>query len=252
MTTSIEDMTTNVRTRLGEPRAQAPTDLQVLNQVCSHTRNVLRLRRATGNPWNFNDLILDVQPGTSTYTISASDFGQPLAVLTWAPQVTTWVPRMIRMFEPQNFYVDYNNFPNLAGWNNWPWDGSNCTADRCSFSWRANIAYVEILPVPQLPASYKVRYLQSANGVNTAALTSSPLNNEDSDIVELRSALSLLPLTEWAASEDEGVRMNAEKRKDLFVTLDRDATEATRLMDANLRQPSGPRIYDRWQGSIVG
>jgi len=250
---SIQDLTSNVRLRLGDPRAQAPNDQAVLNAVCSQIRSLLRYRRLTGNPWNFNDLVVQVTPNVDTYQIAQPDFGQPLAVITYAPTVSTWIPRLIRIFEPQNLVLDIPTLPNSVAANAYiPWDGSNCTAQRVAFYWRDNNAYIQFWPTPTLQAFYKVRYLQNADGVNSMSLSASPLPSEDDDLLELRAAVSLLPISEWMSPETpEGVRYNAERRKDLAVTLANDERDAQALFEAQMRAPTGPRIYQRFNPTSV-
>jgi hypothetical protein len=101
-------------------------------------------------------------------------------------------------------------------------------------------------------ASYKIRYLQSANGVNSAALTSSPLTNEDADLCEVRSALGLLALTEWSdSSAKDGRDYNAERRRDLSATLQGEEAELRRQFEASQLITTGPRVYERWN-NITG
>src|SRR5215831_12317689 len=193
MPISIQDMTTNVRLRLGDPRAQAPNDQAVLNQVCSQVRNLKRFKRVTGNAWDFNDTTIQVVANVDTYAITPSDFGQALAVTTFDPNNPAWIPRLIKIYEPQNLVLDIPAYTNKnASWYYLPWDGSNCTAQRCAFYWRDNQAYIQFWPLPQLPCQYQIRYLQSAVGVNSMPLTQAPLIDDEADLAEIRAAVSLL------------------------------------------------------------
>lgn len=250
---TIDDMTENVRLRMGDPRAQAPNDQAVLNQVCSQIRILLRHRRATGNPWNFNDLIVNVVPNVATYAITASDFGQPLAVTTYDPTNPVWIPRLVKIYEPQNLILHIPEIPNQYAANNYiPYDGSWCTAQRAAFYWRDNQAFIELWPTPLQGAAYKVRYLQNADGVSSMSLAQSPLPAEDSDLVELRAALGLLAISEWyEPSSKDGRTANAEKRRDLLVTLQGDEREARRQFEAAMQQTTGPRMYSRYDPTTV-
>lgn len=238
--------------RLGYPRAQAPDDGAVLNQNCFHIRSLKRFRRATGNPFDFNDLIVQVAPGNDTYQITATDFAQPLAVITYDPSNPVWIPRLVKIFEPQNLVYNIPEIPNsYASYAYLPYDNSNCTAQRAAFYSRDNQWFVQFWPLPQLNAQYRVRYLQNSNAVATGALTTSPLPDEDCDLVEIRSALSLLALAEWYdPSNKDGRAANAEKRKDLMVTLQNDEQEAFALFEALVRTPTGPRLYQRVDFSV--
>ncbi len=243
-------MCSSVRTRLGFPRAQTPNDAQLLNQICTELRIVKRHQSNTSNPWNLNDYIVDVQPNEGTYLIAASDFGVPLAVLSWAPDVPTWIARLIPIMQPQNMVFDYAQ-PNNAALYYAAWDGSNCTATRCAFYRRNNLAYIEFLPVPQQIASYKIRFLQSGNNINQMSLSESPVTNEDADIVEVRTALALLSTTEWQANDNkDGRAANAEKRKDLFTTLTVSERELRRQFDAAQLQTQGDRLTMRYNPTV--
>lgn len=250
---TIDEMCESVRLRLGDPRAQSPNDQAVLNAVCSQVRNSLRFRRLTGNPWNFNDLIVQLIPNVDTYAINATDFGQPLAVLSWDPTNPIWVPRLIKIYEPQNLILNIPAYPNAYASNAYiPFDGSQVTTQRVAFYWRDNQAYIQVWPLPNMNAQLKVRYLQNADGVATASLATSPLPSEDDDLVELRAATSLLPLAEWyEPTTKDGRTANAEKRKDLAVTLANDERVARELFEASMRITTGPRIYERWNPTTI-
>jgi hypothetical protein len=251
---TTDEMCENVRLRLGDPRAQAPNDQAVLNQVCSQVRTLLRHKRATGNPWDFNDLIIQVQPNNATYAISQPDFGQALAVITHDPTNPVWIPRLVKIYEPQNLVLNIPALSNqYASWSYLPYDNSNCTAQRVAFYWRANVAYAEFWPLPMQSAQYKVRYLQNVAGqVDQQALSSSPLPNEDCDLAELRAALGLLAISEWyEPSSKDGRAANAERRRDLLVTLRVDELEARRQFEVAARITTGPRQYERWNPTTV-
>jgi len=249
---TLDEMVNNVFLRLGDPRSNRPGYFQVLNTVCTNVRTIKRHQHNTSNLWNYSDTIIQVVTSQPTYQITAADFGTPLSVITWAPNVPTWISRPVYIYEPQNLDYAWGLPQNAAAWF-LPYDGSNCTAQRCSFQWQGNVASVTFLPTPMTPCQYKIRYLQSANGVNTAALTSSPLTNEDADLAETRSALGLLPLTEWNdPSTKDGRAYNAERRKDLATTLQGEEAELRRQFEAAQLTPNGPRIYNRWSETVVG
>lgn len=251
---NLYEMCSNTRLRLGDPRANRPGDFQLLNQVCTQVRTLHRHKRNTSNPWNFNDLVIDVTPNQATYQINQADFGTPLAVLSYAPQLPTWIPRLIPFFTPQNMPFDWALPNQLAAWGYLPPDGSQCTAMRCAFFWRDNLAFIEFQPLPQLQASYKVRYLQNVAGqVGQMALTQEPLPNEDCDLAETRAALALLPVSEWWSGDtQEGRVVNAERRRDLAVSLSAEERELTRQFEAAQLVTTGPRMTQRWSGTIVG
>lgn len=249
---SILEMCDNVLVRLGDPRANRPNVAQVLNQVCTQVRTVLRHQRNTSNPWNLNDTVITVVPNEATYQITVANFGTALAVLSYDPTNPAWIPRLIPFFEPQNMEYDWGVAQNMAG-AFIPYDGSNCTAQRCAFYRRNNIPYIEFNPLPLLTAQYKIRFLVSANGVGDMALAQSPVQNEDCDLVEVRSSLALLAITEWESPESkDGRSINAERRRDLSQTLQGEEAELRRQFEAASLITTGPRIKNRWSGSVVG
>lgn len=241
---NLNDLMTNVRLRLGDPRSNRPGDFQLLNAICTQIRTVKRHQRNTSNPWSFEDCLIDITPNEVVYRINQNDFGTPLAVLSWAPQLTSWIPRLIPFVQPQNMAFEWG-LPNSGAAAYYPGDGSNCTVMRCAFYWRSNVPYIEILPVPLLQCQLKVRYLTSANGVNDSALTETLVSNEDADLCEVRAALSLLATTEWNSPDGNGRSYNAERRKDLSATLQGEEAELRRQFEAAQLITTGPRMTHR-------
>lgn len=244
-----------VRVRLGDPCAQSPGDAQLLQQVCTQTRTILRSKRNSGNPWNYADTTIQTQPNVSTYAINVPDFGTPLAVLTKDDfNNPAFVVRRIPFYTSQDLFFSYDLPANAGVWTPW-WNGydPNHAALRCAITWRNNVPTIEFLPVGNQAATYVVRYLQSASGVDQMALTAEPVPAEDCDLIEVRAAQSLLGLTEWTdASTKEGRERNAEKRKDLFVTLAHDEQLAFEQFNAANLLGSGPQVHQRWTGCLDG
>jgi hypothetical protein len=248
---NIYQMCTNTRLRLGEPRPNRTGDALLLQQICSHIRNLLRQKQNTGNVWNFNDVPVDVTANQDTYVINVPDFGTPLAVYTSDPGNQNHITRLIPFFSPQNIFYNYGLPANFGAYliNA---DGSFNTALRCSFSWRNNQTYIQFLPLPKLACTYIVRYLMNADGVHDMALTQEPVEDADSDLVEIRSAKSLLSNSEWmAADTGDGRAYNSDKRKELLITLRDDELLAQRQFDAAQLLTTGPRIHTRMDFSTV-
>ncbi len=247
---SIYDLMSNVLLRLGDPRSSAPGDAQLLQHVSSQTRTILRSKRNSGNPWNYADTDVITVPNEALCRINALDFGTPLACLTVNDmQNPNFVVRRIPFFLPADISTMEYGLPENAG----QWIGyyspsdPNHAALRCSFTWRSNVPYVEFLPVGYQQATYRIRYLQSASGVDSMALTQEPVTPEDSDIIEIRAAKSLLPLTQW---EGNNPAANATKRKELFVSLSGDEALAFEQFNAANLVTSGPSTHPRWYGAV--
>lgn len=240
----------NVVLRLGSPRSQTPSQHNLLQQVTTHVGTLLRQKRNVGVAWNYADTTVTVQPQETTYQLNVSDFGTPLAVLTVNDfQDPNFVVRRIPIFNPADTYFDYNLPENAGAWVNSlsAFDPNHC-ALRCTFTWRNNIPYIQLIPAGNQQATYAIRYLQSASGIQSAALTSLPLVGEDCDLVEIRAAMSLLPIATWEGLDE---RANAAKRKELFVSLSEDQRLAKEQFDIAQRITKAPSTSVRWT-SVVG
>lgn len=249
---SIYEMMQAVRLRLGESRVNGPGEALLLQQVCSHTRTLLRAKQNVGNPWNFADTLVDVEQGEDTYLLNVPSFGTPLAVLTRDDANPQHVVRMIPFFSPQNLYYNYALPNNIGAYYVNYYDGSTHSALRCSFFWKANQPYIQFNPIPYAAAQYQIRFLTSANGVDDMALTQDPVQAEDCDLIEIRAAKSLLSNTEWMAPDSpDGRAYNADKRKELIVTLRDDEALAKEQFDAANFTVAGPRIHTRFDMTSV-
>lgn len=247
MARNFYDMCSNARTRLGDPRAQTPNDSQLLQQCCSHVRTIKRAKRNVSNPWEFGETVVEITPGEGVYQITDASFGIPLCVQS-VPQNENDTPRLIPFYCPQNLAFSWGLPQNAGSWGLANWGISNANALRCAIYWTNKLPYIQFEPIPQLsPAAYLVKFLQSANLVGIQALTVEPLPDEDCDLVECRMAKSLLGLAEWeSSSSKEGRAINAEKRKDLMVTLSGDEHLAYEQFLISNRITTGPVLHNRW------
>lgn len=241
---NISQMMDNVLVRLGDPRAQTPNEMQLLHQTCSHIRTLLRSKQNVSMPWNFAETFVEITPGEDTYQITEANFGTPLVVTT-VPLNDAQIVRIIPFTCPQNLNYSWGYSQAAAAWISAVWiDGSNCNAARCTIFWQNNQAFIRFLPTPVLsPATYKIQFLESASSVGVESLNSSPLVDQDCDLVEIRAAKSLLSMTEWEGAD---TKRNAEKRKDLFVTLADDERLAYEQFLIADRIYTGPKITNRW------
>lgn len=241
----------NVRLRLDDPRAQKPGELQLLHQVSSQTRTVLRAKRNSGNPWNYAETTIETSPDESLYQISATNFGTPLAVITVNDYAdTNFQARRIPFYVGADFSTMEYALPANAGqYFGGVGNDFNHVALRANITWRSNVPYIELLPVGGVQATYAIKYLENANGTYDAALTTSPVPAEDADLVECRAAKALLPLTEWEGNNDE---KNRAKRRELYVSISDDERLAWEQFNASNLVTTGPTVKPRWSGSIVG
>lgn len=236
----------NVRLRLGEPRANKPGYALLLQQVSSHTRTVKRHKQNTGNAWDYNDVEIDVEQDEDTYLINRPDFGTPLVLITRDDSNPQHIVRVIDYYAPQNIFYNYS-LPGNIGSYVVNLDGSFHSAMRYTVFRKSNQVYLQILPKPALACTYVLRYVLSANGVDGMALTQDPVEAADADLIEIRSAKSLLSNSEWMAGDSvEGRAYNADKRKELIVTLRDDEALAQRQFEAAQLIQVGPRVHTRY------
>lgn len=212
----------------------------------------MRAKRNSGNPWNYADVSVVTQPNEPLYQINALDFGTPLAVITSNDfQNPNFVVRRIPFYLAADIATTEYGLPENAG-QTFPYYSPydpNHVALRCNITWRDNNPFIEFIPTGNQQATYVIRYLQSASGVDQMALSQTAVPAEDSDLIILRAAKSLLPHAEW----DAGTAVsNAAKRKDLFTTLSGDEQLAREQFDANNLVVGGPRVSVRWQGALSG
>lgn len=253
MARNISDMIGNVGRRLGSPRAQSPSDDTALLHIFSQVRTLLRAKQNVSVQWNYGETFVDITPDEATYQITDASFGTPLVVTT-VPQSASDIVRIVPFYCPQNLEYSWGYPQNAGSWNLWAYSTSNCNAARCAIFWQNNLPYIRFEPIPALsPASYKIAFLANANQVGQLALTATPLMDQDCDLVEIRAARSLLAVSEWdAATTPAGRATNAEKRKDLFVTLANDDKLAyEQFLIGNRISTGGNRISNRWSSVEV-
>lgn len=240
----------NVLLRLDDPRAQHPSAFPLLHQVCSQTRTVLRAKRNSGNPWNWADTNIETSPEEGLYQITAPDFGTPLAVLTSNDYAdTNFVVRRIPFYLSADLFADYSLPQNAGMYTGGFWNDINHVAERCCITWRDNVPYIQFIPVGNSQATYTIRYLKSASGVVDMSLATSPVPAEDADLIEIRAAKSLLPVTQWEGKDDVA---NQAKRINLFNSLRDDERLAFEQFNAANLVTGGIGIKNRWSGSVVG
>lgn len=236
---SIYQLMSNTRRRLRTPRAQRPSDAEVLQQVCSHTQNLANHLQNTGNAWDFHDTVIGVVPSVDTYQIGVNNFGKPLAVLT-SDSNPAHFQRIIPFYCPQNLVFDWG-LPQNWGAYTVSYDGSNHTAQRCAFFWRSGVPYIQFQPIPLLSCQYLVRYSVGA-WVDAASLSQEPSLPQYHDLIECRAARSLLPFTEW----DDDESRNQNRRKELALTLTADGGMFARQFEAGALTQTGPVLTNRW------
>ena len=216
---SIETMQANVLLRLGEPVEQKPSDRIVLLNLSTQIQSYINEANLSAKPWVVAELDLNVSPNTEDYPIPATDFGKPLMVRTvWASN-PAHIERTVDFFELQDLNFDWN-LPKNFGNTFFNLDGSPHTALRMAFFRKSGLdqAYVRVLPVPQLAATYQILYQIGKYGEEQAVETV-PVLPQHHALIEVRTAISLLPMAQWS---DDAAK-DSSKRGELAMSLKNDA-----------------------------
>jgi hypothetical protein len=208
----------NVRVRLGHPRAQSPSAHDILLNLSTQIQRYLNELALSGRTWAVDEVPLVVGAGQEDYPITATNFGRPLQVRTVYSANPSYIERDVE-------------FDELADMNyNWPYpknlgslitnvDGSPNTAMRMAFYRRGGLdqAYVRVTPIPAATATYQILY-QVGSFADSAALATVPVLPEHHALLEIRTAISLLPLAEWS----DDAKVNASKQQALALSLSND------------------------------
>jgi hypothetical protein len=209
-------MLDNVRTRLGDCRAQKPSDRQLLLLLSTELQAFLNELAISNRPWAVDEVQLVVTSGTEDYAVATgSNFGKPIRVRTVYPSNPSYISHDVEFFELTDTNFDWElpqNFGSLM----YNIDGSPNTAMRMAFFRKSGLdqVYVRVVPVPQATATYQILYQVGVFG-ETAALADVPALPEHHQMIELRTALAALPMTEWY---DESP-LNSTTRKEFAAAI---------------------------------
>lgn len=218
---TLSDIAQSTRLRLGEPRAQKPSARAVLQAVVTKTQSKINQLGESGQPWAIDELYLNVVANQSDYLLPVTPyFGKVLQVLTYYPQNLGIPQRYVEFTQINDMNYDWGLPLNVASY--MFTDGSPNTAMRIGFYRKGgedNI-WCRVLPMPMLSAQYLVTY-SVGNWADDAGLDASPVLNQFHHLIEVQSALSLLPNCEWFDDE----KMNDSRRSNLSKSLAYDETE---------------------------
>lgn len=233
---SLQNMMVNVRGRLGEPHAQHPSNHQVLLALSTHIQRYCNRLNLTGRPWAVDECSLLAVAGQEDYPVTATNFGRPIQVRTVYPANPSHIERDIDFFELGDVNFDWP-FPRDFGALSFNPDGSPHTAQRMAFFRRGgqNQCYVRLIPIPQQSAQYQILYTVGVLG--DTALATVPVLPEHHALIEIRTAISLLPQTQWVDDN----RANSDTRREYAAALKNDEVELTRDFELYISSTSGNR-----------
>jgi hypothetical protein len=256
---TLDEITSNVRTVLGDPQAQHPGLRQVFKHVLNHTQSLYNHLNNTNKAWATVEIPLQAQANKSDYTINAQNWGRALLVYTEDQSTPGHWERTVPFFNAQNLNLAYDGPRDGANWFGGFLDGSNHTALGIAFLREPSgqVVKARIRPVPQAPATYRIIYAVGP-WAESAALDSSPVLAEHHHLIETRAAIACLPdarwwLTDAAIGSDEWKAVeaaNADQRKTRMLTLGKDEVRYTRDFELYVSSLNGARISFRHYSSI--
>jgi hypothetical protein len=219
---NFRGLLSNVRIRLDHPRAQRPSDRDLLLHLSTAIQNLLIEANLRGRYWAVDETELVVTPNTTEYLIGVEGFGKPLEVRSINSPNSPYIDYDVEFSElgDLGFGWDYPNNYGLSGGNG----GALHNAHRIAFYHKQGNVYARVMPTPGQSARYRIIYQIGLFG-STIPLDEELLFPEHSALVELRTAISALPSSEW--HDDRAV--NSDKRKELALTLSKDEAKSDTL-----------------------
>lgn len=212
---SINESLSRIAELLDYPMNNTPSLHRRYGALLRHLQNRFNELNNTSSPWAYSTENISVVADTDTYTLTSTNFGKPLSVVTYSTDdghIETRIP----FFEVQNLTFDWGQ-PRNAASGYWQLDSSNTfSAERVAFYRDAgtNTVKVKFGPLPKATATYTVLY-SIGDWTDDVALTATPLLSEHHSVFEIPAALSLLPSSKW--TQDEAA--NIEKRKELAAAM---------------------------------
>lgn len=235
---TLSDMLENVRVvHLGEPRAQRPSNYQVLKKLSISIQRYINRLSLSERSWAVDETSLTVTTGTEDYPIAATNFGRPIQVRTVWPSNPSHIERDIAFFELGDINFDWP-FPKNVGALLFSPDGSPHTAERMAFFRKSGVdqAYVRVQPIPQLTATYQILY-QIGNYADSAALAAVPVLPQHHALIEVRTAISLLPITNWT----DDPKADSLMREQLAMQLKNDEAGLSQDFESYIRSVGAKR-----------
>lgn len=229
MATLLEQCS-NVRRSLGDALPMNPSLSQTWQAVIRQGQSFYNQLNNTSAAWATGEIQLTVQANVSDYQINAPNWGKCMLVSTVDAGNPGHWERWVPFYEPQNLLLAYDGPRDGANWFQGWIDGSQHTALGIAFLRQGNAIIARIRPVPQASATYNILY-SIGNWAANAALGSIPVLPEHHQLIEIKAALSLLPLTEWwsvdpMADNAEQVFEATRRRREQFErALIRDAAQ---------------------------
>jgi hypothetical protein len=181
-----------------------------------------------GNNWAVDETVLTITPNVAEYTLPVEGFGKPIEVLAINPADPAYVNRPVDFFELGDLNYDWDMPANFGqAWGGI--DGSPHSTQRIAFYRKNGNVKARVLPAPGQAAQFRVLYQVGVFG-ETTPLDEDVLMPEHHALIEVRTALAVLPHCEWFDQEDSNVRRRTELKASL---MDQEA-QLARVFRANI------------------
>lgn len=208
---NINESISRVRELLNYPQVNTPSIHRIYGAVIRHLQHRFNELNNTGQAWAYATENVSAVANTDTYTLTATNFGKPLSVVTYSTD-DSHIERQVPFFEVQNLTFNWDYPRNIAS-GFWQYDfdvNSAHSASRAAFYRDAGTNTVKLIlrPLPKAAATYTVMY-SIGDWTDDVALTSTPLLTEHHSVFEIPAAIALLPSSKW--SKDEESNMNQRK-----------------------------------------
>lgn len=213
---SINESVSRVRELLDYPRENAPALHRIYGAIIRHLQHRFNELTNSGQAWAYSTEQVTVVADTDTYTLTATNFGKPLSIVTYSTD-DGHIERAVDFFEVQNLTFKWNSPRNVAA-GFWATDATSThSAERVAVYRSAGTNTVKLIfrPLPKSGAVYTILY-SIGDWVSTALLTDTPLLSQFHFMFEIPAALALLPSARWSADEKEN-QLHRENLKQSLV-----------------------------------
>lgn len=214
---NVNESISRIKELLDYPQENTPSLHRIYGALIRHIQHRFNELNNTGQAWAYATENVSAVSGTETYTLTSTNFGKPLSVVTYSTD-DSHVQRQIPFFEVQNLAFDWDYPRNIASgfWQYYFEANSAHSANRVAFYRDAGTNTVKLMlrPIPQATATYQVLY-SIGDWTDDVALTSTPLLSEHHSVFEIPAAIALLPSAKWGPDDEK----NMVKRKMLSDSL---------------------------------
>lgn len=210
---------------LGEPHPVYPSEPAIWRALADAAQHLFNQAMNSPVAWSISSIDLDVVADQDEYLLPAPDFGKDVLIETVDPTDPNHVPRPVRRMSLQSSLIGgYDLYAERYG-SLWL-TGVKHTVQTMALYRKDGAVYIRTLPKPPVgaqTAKYRVWYERME------ANTDSDANNfivpAGVPLLCARAAFTVLPHAQWSGFNDA---QNANKRKELAVTISSDKTDYER------------------------